>query len=102
VVLFLEPGNGTPRFAHSAVTAYAIVVGSERDHRKRAGLNESNDRDFDTAFTPLADQKIGALFAGGSRFSINQRDQVVRLFPAAHACARNDRLGQPFNSFQRR
>ena len=38
VVLFLERGNGTPRFAHSAVTAYAIVVGSERDHRKRAGL----------------------------------------------------------------
>jgi glc operon protein GlcG len=37
VVLFLERRNGTPRFAHSAVTACAIGVGSERDRRKRAG-----------------------------------------------------------------
>jgi hypothetical protein len=46
-------------------------------------LNVSNDRDFDTAFTSLADQKTGALFASDSPFFINQRDQAVLLLTLA-------------------
>ena len=42
-------------------------------------LNVSSDHDFDTAFTTIASQRIGALFVSGSPFFFNRRDQLVAL-----------------------
>jgi putative ABC transport system substrate-binding protein len=47
-------------------------------------LNVSSDRDFDTAFTTIANQRLGALFVSGSPFFNNRRDQLVPL-AARHA-----------------
>jgi putative ABC transport system substrate-binding protein len=47
-------------------------------------LNVSSDRDFDTAFTTIVNQRIGALFVSGSPFFLNQRNQLVPM-AARHA-----------------
>jgi ABC-type uncharacterized transport system substrate-binding protein len=42
-------------------------------------LNVSSAGDFDTAFTAIANGRIGALFVSGSAFFVSRRDQLVPL-----------------------
>ena len=54
------------------------------DAAKTMGLqlqffNVNNDSDLDTAFTTIANQKIGALFVSGSPFFIARRDKLIQL-----------------------
>jgi putative tryptophan/tyrosine transport system substrate-binding protein len=42
-------------------------------------LNVSSEGDFDTAFTTIADQRIGALFVSGGPFFVSRRDKLIPL-----------------------
>ena len=53
-------------------------------------LHASTERDFDTAFATLVQQRAGALVIGTDGFFISRREQLAALTPATR-CPRSSR-----------
>ncbi len=74
-----------PQVAVVAVLNNPLVAETEArskalaDAARTIGLHVSSAGDFDTAFTAIANGRIGALFVSGSAFFVSRRDQLVPL-----------------------
>jgi putative tryptophan/tyrosine transport system substrate-binding protein len=68
-----------PLVAETEARSKALVDAARTIGLQLVFLNVSSSGDFDTAFTAIANGKIGALFVSGSAFFVSRRDQLVRL-----------------------
>jgi putative ABC transport system substrate-binding protein len=68
-----------PLVAETEARSKALAEAASTIGLRLLFLNVSSDRDFETAFTTIRNQGIGALFVSGSPFFFNRRDELVSL-----------------------
>jgi putative ABC transport system substrate-binding protein len=68
-----------PLIAETEARSKALADAAKSIGLELRFLNVSSEGDFDTAFTTIADQRIGAMFVSGGPFFESRRDKLIPL-----------------------
>jgi putative tryptophan/tyrosine transport system substrate-binding protein len=79
ITFLMNPNNPNGNLEMSTAQEAVTALG-----RQIVVLNASSERELDTAFASMAQQRIGALLGASDPFLFNRRDQIVSL-AARHA-----------------